>query len=129
MDKLVEMAIQARKNAYAPYSKFKVGAALETVDGKIFTGSNVENSSYGLAICAERVAIFKAVNDGHKKFKRIAIAAKTKRPCPPCGACRQVLFEFADDMEVIMSTEAGKTKKTTLKKLLPESFRLKTIRK
>ena len=122
MRSLVKKATEARKKAYAPYSKFKVGAALETVSGKVYVGCNVENSSYGLTLCAERVALFKAVSEGAKKFKRIAIVADTKRPCPPCGMCRQALYEFAPNLEVVMANTKGKTKKVKLKELLAHPF-------
>ncbi len=122
--KLVKEAIKARKNAYAPYSKFKVGAALEAANGKIYTGSNVENSSYGLTVCAERVALFKAVSDGVKKFRRLAIVADTKSPCPPCGICRQALYEFAPNLEIVMANMKGKTKIVKLGELLKHPFSL-----
>lgn len=121
---LVKKAIDARKHAYAPYSKFKVGAALEASNGKIYTGCNVENSSYGITVCAERVALFKAVSDGAKKFKRIAIVADTKNPCPPCGICRQALYEFSPALEVIMANTKGRTRKVKLKRLLAHPFSL-----
>lgn len=124
MKKLLREAIEARKKAYAPYSKFKVGAAIEAANGKIYTGCNVENSSFGLTICAERVALFKAVSNGAKKFKRIAIVADTKNPCPPCGVCRQALYEFAPNLEVVMANTKGKTKVTRLGELLPHPFSL-----
>ena len=87
----------------APYSKFKVGAALETADGTIVTGCNIENSTYGLTLCAERVAVFKAVSEGHRAFRRIAVVADTADPTPPCGPCRQILWEFCGDIEVILA--------------------------
>lgn len=124
MKTLVKKAIAARKKAYAPYSKFKVGAALETSNGKVYTGCNVENSSYGLTLCAERVALFKAVSEGVSKFKRIAIVADTKNPCPPCGMCRQALYEFAPNLEVVMANTKGKIKKVKLKELLAHPFSL-----
>ena len=99
-DALVEAARDARERAVADYSGFKVGAALETADGRIVTGCNIENATYGLTVCAERVAMFKALSDGHRDFRRIAIVADTASPTPPCGACRQILWEFAGDIEV-----------------------------
>jgi len=105
--KLVKVASEAREKAYVPYSNFKVGAALLTKDGEIYTGCNVENSSYGLSNCAERTAIFKAISEGEMEFEAIAIVADTKRACPPCGACRQVIVEFGKDIEVIMSNLDG----------------------
>lgn len=122
MKDLVKKAVEARKKAYAPYSKFKVGAALEAANGKVFVGCNVENSSYGLTLCAERVALFKAVSEGVSKFKRIAIVADTKNPCPPCGMCRQALYEFAPNLEVVMANTKGRTRKVKLKDLLAHPF-------
>lgn len=122
MKDLVKKAVDARKKAYAPYSKFKVGAALEAANGKVFVGCNVENSSYGLTLCAERVALFKAVSEGVSKFKRIAIVADTKNPCPPCGMCRQALYEFAPNLEVVMANTKGRTRKVKLKDLLAHPF-------
>lgn len=122
MDDLLKKATEARENAYAPYSGFKVGAALETEDGKIYTGCNVENAAYSPSICAERVAVAKAVSDGERKFRRILIVADTKDPCPPCGVCRQVLVEFNPKIEVILANVAGKTEKTSLSDLLPSPF-------
>ena len=121
-EELIRLAKEARERAYAPYSRFKVGAALLTEDGKVFTGGNVENASYGLSICAERVAAVKAVSDGHTKFSRLVVVADTEEPCPPCGVCRQMLFEFAPDMPILMVTLRGKEKELTLRELLPEPF-------
>ena len=95
---LVEAARRARERAVAPFSTFKVGAALEAADGTIITGCNIENATYGLTICAERVAMFKALSEGHRTFTRIAIVADTEAPTPPCGACRQILWEFGGDL-------------------------------
>ena len=119
---LIERAKKARENAYAPYSKFKVGAAILTEDGEIYTGVNVENASFGLTVCAERVALFKAVSDGKRSFKAIAVVTDTEEPVPPCGACRQVLSEFGD-MEVIMANLKGDVKIARLRDLLPDSFK------
>lgn len=99
---LLREARKARKKSYSPYSKFKVGAALMTSDGKIFSGCNVENSSYGLSICAERTAVFKAVSEGHKKINSIAITSSGSTPTFPCGACRQVLAEFNPKMKIYL---------------------------
>lgn len=125
MEKLLEAARKARENAHAPYSGFKVGAALETEDGEIITGCNVENVSYGLTVCAERLAIWKAVTEGKKKFKRIAIIADTTGPCPPCGACRQVLAEFDYETDVIISNLDGDMETMKIKDLLPRPFSFK----
>lgn len=110
------------KNAYAPYSKFHVGSAILSSSGKIYTGCNIENASYGLTVCAERVALFKALSEGERHFKAIAIVAG-KNPAYPCGACRQVLYEFAPDT-VIIVLEEGKVKSYTLNELLPRGFLL-----
>src|SRR5436305_7665337 len=107
MSLLLDAARAARLNAWAPFSKFKVGAALETADGQIITGCNVENATYGLTICAERVAVFKAISEGHRSFTRVAVVADTAEPTPPCGACRQVLWEFGGDLEVILGNLSG----------------------
>ena len=124
MDPLLAAAIAAREHAWAPYSSFRVGAALELNDGRIVTGCNVENSTYGLTICAERVAIVKAISEGvpPKSFKRIAICADTERLTPPCGACRQILWEFCGDVPVTLTNLAGATRQFTVRELLPEAF-------
>lgn len=124
MDPLLTAAIAARAHAHAPYSHFRVGAALELADGRIVTGCNIENASYGLTLCAERVAIFKAISDGAPlgSFRRIAVCADTARLTPPCGACRQILWEFCGDMPVILTNLAGATRAFTVRELLPEAF-------
>jgi len=119
---LIRAARQARRNAHASFSKFKVGAALEAVDGTVVTGSNIENATYGLTICAERVAMFKALSEGHKRFRRIAIVADTERPTPPCGACRQILWEFGGDLEVILANLRREAGRYRLSDLLPVPF-------
>lgn len=115
-------ARQARKHAHAAYSDFKVGAALETIDGTIVTGCNIENATYGLTICAERVAMFKALSEGHRRFRRIAIVADTAAPAPPCGACRQILWEFGGDLDVILANLRRETARHRLAALLPLPF-------
>ncbi len=122
MEPLIEAALRARENAHAPFSKFKVGAALEDDVGRIHTGCNVENATYGLTVCAERVAIFKAISEGSRKFRRIAVAADTDVLTPPCGACRQILWEFCGDIEVILTNLHGKTESLGLKDLFPRPF-------
>ena len=122
MDALIEAALRARENAHAPYSKFKVGAALEDETGRIHTGCNVENATYGLTVCAERVAVFKAISEGARKFRRIAVAADTDTLTPPCGACRQILWEFCGDIEVILANPRGKTETLHLRDLFPRPF-------
>ena len=120
--KLISEAEKARKRAYTPYSKFKVGAAVLCDDGKIFTGCNIENASFGLAVCAERVAIFKAISEGSTKFEAIAVVGDTDKPCSPCGACRQVMSEFGEDIPLIMANLKGDVKIKKIKELLPEAF-------
>jgi cytidine deaminase len=121
-ERLVELALQARENAYAPYSNFKVGAALEASSGKVFTGCNVENSTYGLTVCAERVALWKAISEGEREFARIAVVAQGKRLVYPCGACRQLLWELCDDLEVILANTQGARETCRLADLLPHPF-------
>ncbi|HEV3080384.1 MAG TPA: cytidine deaminase [Gemmataceae bacterium] len=119
---LLEAACAVRENAHAAFSNFKVGAALETADGHIITGCNVENATYGLSICAERVALFKAISEGFRAFARIAIVADTPQPTPPCGACRQILWEFGGDLEVILGNLEGEKARHYLRELLPYPF-------
>ena len=121
-EKLFKEAKKAREKAYTPYSKFKVGAAVLTTDGKIFTGCNIENASFGLTVCAERVAILKAISEGSYRFKAMAIIGDTKRPCSPCGACRQVISEFGEDIKIAMSNLKGDVKIKKISELLPEAF-------
>lgn len=122
MDPLLEAALRARQNAHAPFSKFKVGAAIEDASGRIFTGCNVENATYGLTICAERVAVFKAVSEGARNFSRVAVAADTSVLTPPCGACRQILWEFCGDAELVLVNLAGRTETFRLAELFPRPF-------
>ena len=119
---LCRTAIDMMERAYIPYSHFPVGAALECSDGTVFTGCNIENAAYGATMCAERTAIFKAVSEGRRDFVRIAIAGKSKDFCVPCGTCRQVMMEFAPDIEVICRNGAGESRKFALKELLPYGF-------
>jgi cytidine deaminase len=123
-EKLVQAARTVRERAHAPYSNFKVGAALETSAGDMLVGCNVENATYGLTICAERSAVFRAIADGHEagSFSRIAIVADTSEPTPPCGACRQVLWEFCGDIELILANLERVTARYRLKDLLPHPF-------
>ncbi|MGA2739915.1 MAG: cytidine deaminase [Bryobacteraceae bacterium] len=122
MDPLIEAALRARENAHAPFSHFLVGAALEDSTGRIHTGCNVENASYGLTLCAERVAVFKAVSEGARQFRRVAVVADTDTLTPPCGACRQILWEFCGDVELVLSNLHGQTESLRLKDLLPRPF-------
>ena len=119
---LLRMAQQASENAYAPYSRFCVGAALECEDGSVFTGCNVENVAYGDTICAERTAIVKAVSEGRRKFRRIAIYAEGKGYAMPCGSCRQVMAEFSPDMEVLCAKAGGSYVSYPLSRLMPYTF-------
>ena len=120
---LIEKAINIRANAYVPYSKFKVGAALETKSGKVYTGCNIENAAYPVSCCAERVAIFKAISEGETDFLEMAVAADTERPVPPCGSCRQVMSEFfKPDMEIHLTNLNKEIKTFTVESLLPFSF-------
>jgi cytidine deaminase len=121
-DALIAAALKARENAYAPFSKFLVGAALEDSGGRIHTGCNVENATYGLTLCAERVAVFKAISEGARKFRRVAVAADTDSLTPPCGACRQILWEFCGDIEIVLANPRGKTETYRLKDLFPKPF-------
>lgn len=123
-DTLINVAKKSRENAYARFSNFKVGAALLTDDGKIFAGCNVENSSYGLTNCAERTAVFKAVSEGYTKFKAMAVYTDANPPATPCGACRQVLYEFNPELEIVCANSMGVSEKFKLSDLLPEGFRL-----
>lgn len=122
-EELIARALEARHRAYAPYSDFRVGAAVRVSDGRIFTGCNVENASYGLTICAERTAIATAVAAGARRIVELVVALPTSPPAAPCGLCRQMLAEFADDVPVTMVNEGGETVRTTLGELLPLAFR------
>lgn len=120
-DRLVDAARAAQEHAHCPYSRYRVGAALETGDGRVFVGSNVENASYGLTICAERAAVVSAVSAGARNFRRIVIASDSEPPAPPCGACRQVLAEFGSELEV-ESVGPLQARRWTLRELLPDAF-------
>jgi cytidine deaminase len=121
-DGLVAAARAARAHAIAPYSRFAVGAALQTKEGRIYAGCNVENASYGLTMCAERVALFKALSEGERDFVAVAVVADTEAPTPPCGACRQLLWEFCGDVPVIMATPARVAARHRMRDLLPLPF-------
>jgi cytidine deaminase len=122
IDDLLTAARAVREHAHADYSGFKVGAARETADGTIVTGCNIENATYGLTVCAERVAMFKALSDGHREFRRMVVVAPPEAPTPPCGACRQVLWEFAGDLELILANAKGVTGRHRIGELLPQPF-------
>jgi cytidine deaminase len=127
-DPLLTAALDAREHAWAPFSNFRVGAAIEDDAGRIFTGCNVENATYGLTICAERVAVFKAISEGARRFRRVAVAADTETLTPPCGACRQILWEFCGDVELILVNLQGKTETFQLRDLFPRPFDASFIR-
>ena len=125
---LVAAATAVRANAYAPFSKFKVGAALETDDGQIIVGSNVESASFGLTVCAERVAVWNAISQGERKIKKIAVVADTEELTPPCGVCRQIIWEFGGDIPVVLANLKGKTETVQMKDLLPRAFDTKFLK-
>ncbi len=121
-DLLISAAKRARENAHAPYSNFRVGAALRATSGRIFGGCNVENATYGLTICAERVAIFKAISEGERGFDAISVVTDTDALTPPCGACRQLIWEFCGDVPVILANLKGKIEIIQMKELFPKPF-------
>ena len=125
---LIDAARRAREHALASFSQFKVGAALETADGQIITGCNIENATYGLTLCAERVAMFKALSEGHLRFTRIAIVANTDQPTPPCGACRQILWEFGGELEILLANLNAPRGRYQLRDLLPLPFDARLLR-
>jgi cytidine deaminase len=125
---LIMAAAKARENAFAPFSQFRVGAAVETEDGEIITGCNVESASYGLTVCAERVAIWNAVSKGKKRITNIAVVVDTEDLTSPCGACRQIIWEFGGDIPVIMSNLKGTTETIRMKDLLPRAFDMTLLR-
>lgn len=122
MSDLREAALRARQNAHAPFSKFKVGAALRDATGRIHTGCNIENATYGLTVCAERIAVFKALSEGAREFTHMAIAADTDKLTPPCGACRQILWEFCGDIEITLINPRGKSESMRMSELFPRPF-------
>ncbi|HXW18745.1 MAG TPA: cytidine deaminase [Candidatus Acidoferrales bacterium] len=119
---LIDAARTARDRAYAPYSNFRVGAALRTKSGKIYTGCNIENATLGLTLCAERCAIFKAISEGEREFDAIAVVCDTEILTPPCGPCRQIIWEFCGDIPVVLSNLKGKIERETARSLLPRPF-------
>jgi cytidine deaminase len=128
MDPLISAALQARENAHAPFSKFSVGAAIEDANGRVHAGCNIENATYGLTVCAERVAIFKALSEGARGFKRVAVVADTETLTPPCGACRQMLWEFCGDIEIVLANLSGRSETLRLGALFPRPFDSSFIR-
>lgn len=127
-EELIEAATRVRENSYAPFSDFRVGAALETDDGEIIAGCNVESASYGLTVCAERVAIWKAISEGKRKIKHIAVVADTEELTPPCGVCRQIIWEFGGDIPVVLANLKGKVETVQMKDLLPRAFDTKFLK-
>ena len=127
-EELVEAAKKARENSYAPYSDFRVGAAIETDDGEIYTGCNVESASYGLTVCAERVAIWKAISEGKHKVRNIAVVCDTKELTPPCGVCRQIIWEFGGNVPVTLANLNGGRETVEMKDLLPRAFDTKFLK-
>lgn len=125
---LIDAATKVREHAYAPFSNFRVGSAIETDDGQIIDGCNVESASYGLTVCAERVAIWKAISEGKRKIKHIAVVADTEELTPPCGVCRQIIWEFGGDIPVIMANLKGKVETVQMKELLPRAFDTKFLK-
>src|SRR5581483_8107946 len=121
-DRLLEAAREVRQRAHAPFSHFQVGAAVEDENGRVFTGCNVENATYGLTVCAERIAVFKAISEGAAKLKRVAVVADTETLTPPCGACRQILWEFCGNAQLILANLAGKQELLWLKDIFPRPF-------
>jgi len=119
---LIAVAKQARENAHANFSNFKVGAALRSASGKIFGGCNVENATYGLTVCAERIAIFKAISEGERRFDAIAVVTDTDALTPPCGACRQLIWEFCGDVPVVMANLKGLIEVLRMRELFPKPF-------
>ena len=122
VETLVQTAVAARERARAPFSHFRVGAAVEDEDGHIYTGCNIENATYGLTMCAERVAVFKAISEGANRLTRMAVVTAAKELTPPCGACRQILCEFCGDAELILASVDGPRETLTVKQLFPRPF-------
>lgn len=127
-DRLIAAADRARDISVAPFSNFHVGAAVETEGGKIYIGCNIESASYGLTVCAERVAIWKALSEGERRFKRLAIVADTEMLTPPCGTCRQIIWEFCRDAEIILANLSGATEIMHMRDLLPRAFDVRFLK-
>jgi cytidine deaminase len=128
LESLIEQTIKAFENAYAPFSKFRVGATVVTKSGKIYTGCNIESASYGLTVCAERVAIWKAVSEGEREFAMVCVVADTEELTPPCGVCRQIIWEFCEDIPIVFANLHGKYEVLQMKDLLPRAFDTKFLK-
>jgi cytidine deaminase len=128
LESLIEQTIKAFENAYAPFSKFRVGATVVTKSGKIYTGCNIESASYGLTVCAERVAIWKAVSEGEREFSMVCVVADTEELTPPCGVCRQIIWEFCEDIPIVFANLHGKYEVLQMKDLLPRAFDTKFLK-
>jgi cytidine deaminase len=128
LNTLIDSAMKVREKAYAPFSNFRVGAAVRTKEGKIYTGCNVESASYGLTVCAERIAIWKAVSEGEREFEHVAVVTDTEELTPPCGTCRQIIWEFCGDIPVTFSNLKGKTETVMMKEILPRAFDTKFLK-
>ena len=128
-ERLIAAAKAARGFAIAPFSGFRVGAAIEAEDERIFTGCNVENATYGLTMCAERIALFKALSEGARQFRRLAVVADTERLVTPCGACRQIIWEFCGDLAVVLANEQGQREVVQMRDLLPRAFDVQYFKK
>jgi cytidine deaminase len=128
LESLIKKTIEAFENAYAPFSKFRVGATVVTKSGKIYTGCNIESASYGLTVCAERVAIWKAVSEGEREFTMVCVVADTEELTPPCGVCRQIIWEFCEDIPIVFANLKGKYEVLQMKDLLPRAFDTKFLK-
>ena len=128
MEDIIAVANMARVRSVAPFSNFHVGAAIETEDGKVYTGCNIESASYGLTVCAERVAIWKALSEGERRFKRLAIVADTETLTPPCGTCRQIIWEFARDAMIVLANLRGEQETLQMRDLLPRAFDVRFLK-
>lgn len=128
LDSLIEQAKQARLHSVAPFSKFRVGAAVRTTSGKVYTGCNIESASYGLTVCAERVAIWKALSEGERNFSALAVVADTEELTPPCGTCRQIIWEFARNAEIVFGNLSGAKEQFSMSELLPRAFDVRFLK-
>lgn len=128
MEDIIAVANGARERSVAPFSNFRVGAAVETEDGKVYTGCNIESASYGLTVCAERVAIWKALSEGERHFTRLAIVADTETLTPPCGTCRQIIWEFARDATIVLANLRGEQETLQMRELLPRAFDVRFLK-